>query len=128
MKAGKENMTYETDSPICKSNCPCMDVCPLKITMSLIDGKWKALILCSLHQDSATRYNELKRKIKGITNTMLASSLKELESAGLVCRTQYPEMPVRVEYALTDACKDLMPIIGQLAHWGMQYQNNHTTY
>jgi DNA-binding HxlR family transcriptional regulator len=124
MKAGAEIMSNKenTDNDVCKSNCPCMDVCPLKITMNLIDGKWKALILCSLHQDNATRYSELKRKVKGITNTMLASSLKELEDDGLVHRTQYPEMPVRVEYALTDACTDLMPIIGQLAMWGVKYQ------
>ena len=107
---------------VCKSNCPCMDKCPLKVTMSLIDGKWKALILCSLHQDKPTRYGELKRKINGVANTMLSSSLKELEEAGLVVRTQFPEMPVRVEYALTDASADLMPIISQLALWGVQYQ------
>ena len=67
--------------------------------------------MCALHQDGTTRYNTLKRKIRGITNTMLASSLKELEEDGLICRTQYMEMPLRVEYALTDRCDDLMPIL-----------------
>ena len=87
--------------------------------MQLIGGKWKVPILCALHQDGATRYNELKRKIRGITNTMLASSLKELEEAGLIKRQQFMEMPVRVEYSLTDYSTDLLPILNQLARWGI---------
>lgn len=106
---------------ICKENCPCMDVCPLKNVVSMIGGKWKLLILCSLNQDGTTRYNELKRKIKGITNTMLASSLKELEEAGLVNRVQYDEMPVRVEYNLTEDGYELMPILNQLTLWGVKF-------
>jgi DNA-binding HxlR family transcriptional regulator len=88
--------------------------------MNLIGGKWKVAILCSLHVDGTTRYNMLKRKIKGITNTMLASSLRELEEAGLIQRMQYMEMPVRVEYSTTAACANLMPILRQLAQWGQQ--------
>jgi DNA-binding HxlR family transcriptional regulator len=97
-----------------------MDYCPLGGALKLIGGKWKIPILCALHQDGTTRYNELKRKIRGITNTMLASSLKELEEDGLICRTQYQEMPVRVEYRLADRCNELMPILGQLANWGVR--------
>jgi DNA-binding HxlR family transcriptional regulator len=95
-----------------------MGYCPLGNVLRLIGGKWKIPILCALRSDGATRYNELRRKIMGITNTMLASSLKELEENGLVRRTQYMEMPVRVEYSLTDACDGLMPILLQLAQWG----------
>lgn len=101
------------------TNCPCMAACPLDSVMRLIGGKWKAPILCALHQDGATRYNELKRKIRGVTNTMLSSSLKELEEAGLVKREQFMEMPVRVEYSLTGKCRELMPILTQLARWGV---------
>jgi DNA-binding HxlR family transcriptional regulator len=96
-----------------------MGCCPLGKALRLIGGKWKIPILCALYSDGTTRYNELRRKIKGITNTMLASSLKELEEDGLVLRTQYEEMPVRVEYSLTDACDGLMPILLQLAQWGI---------
>ncbi|MDR3165235.1 MAG: helix-turn-helix transcriptional regulator [Synergistaceae bacterium] len=96
-----------------------MSHCPLGNVMRLIGGKWKVSILCALYSDGATRYNELRRKIMGITNTMLASSLKELEADGLVLRTQYMEMPVRVEYSLTDSCDGLMPILLQLAQWGV---------
>jgi len=104
----------------CEGDCPCVDDCPLTKAMNLIGGKWRIAILCSLHTDGETRYNTLKRKIKGITNTMLASSLKELEEAGLVQRTQYMEMPLRVEYSTTSACRGLVPILQQLAHWGSQ--------
>jgi DNA-binding HxlR family transcriptional regulator len=97
-----------------------MDYCPLVSALGIIGGKWKIPILCALHQDGTTRYNELKRKITGITNTMLASSLKELEENGLICRVQYMEMPVRVEYTLSELSHDLMPILNQLAHWGIQ--------
>ena len=106
-----------TDKPCAK--CPCMDFCPLDNAMRIIGGKWKVPILCALHQDGSTRYNELKRKVRGITNTMLASSLKELEEAGLISRTQFMEIPVRVEYATTDSCTVLLPILNQLAHWGI---------
>jgi DNA-binding HxlR family transcriptional regulator len=102
----------------CKDKCPCMEYCPLESALKLIGGKWKVPILCALHQDGTTRYNALKRKLRGITNTMLASALKELEQDGLITRRQYMEMPVRVEYALTGACSGLMPVLKQLAQWG----------
>jgi len=104
----------------CADKCPCREECPLQAALSHIGGKWKIPILCALKQDGATRYNALKRKISGITNTMLASSLKELESNGLVKRMQYVEMPVRVEYALTENSLRLIPILSQLAGWGME--------
>lgn len=107
----------EKDSA-CTGKCPCMHKCPLSSALDSIGGKWKIRILCALHQGGKARYNELKRKIEGITNTMLAGSLKELEQDGLVVRIQFMEMPVRVEYSITDACADLIPILGQLAQWG----------
>jgi DNA-binding HxlR family transcriptional regulator len=100
------------------SKCPCLDFCPLDRAMRVIGGKWKVPIVCALHQDGTTRYNELKRKIRGITNTALASALKELETCGLIARKQYTEMPLRVEYSLTSSCNDLLPILGELAKWG----------
>lgn len=104
----------------CEDHCPCMEYCPLGSALKMIGGKWKIPILCALQKDGATRYNELKRKVRGITNTMLASSLRELEEDGLVCRTQYQEMPLRVEYQLTDRCDDLIPILNQLGYWGVK--------
>ena len=85
--------------------------------MEMIGGKWKISLLCSLMVDGPVRYNDLKRKMNGISNTMLAKSLKEMEEDGLVTRTEYMEVPVRVEYAITDKAKELGPILIQLAKW-----------
>ena len=97
--------------------CPCIEKCPLKSALVRIGGKWKLRIICALMHDGTTRYGELKRKIGGITNTSLSSSLKELEKDGLVLRVQYPEVPMRVEYTATEECKNLMPILKQLIVW-----------
>jgi DNA-binding HxlR family transcriptional regulator len=103
---------------ICKDKCPCQARCPLSVALARIGGKWKIPVLCSLYQDGVTRYNELKCKIKGVTNAVLSKTLKELEGDGFIVRKQYPEVPVRVEYSLTDTSSELMPIIVQLARWG----------
>ena len=116
-------MKNDTTKQLCAESltdkCPCMDFCPLEAAMRVVGGKWKIPILCSLHKDGATRYNDLKRKIRGITNTMLARSLKELEEAGLIKRQQFMEMPLKVEYSLTNASANLLPILAQLAQWGV---------
>ena len=100
-------------------NCPCTEACPLQRAMEMIGGKWKLSILCSLMVDGATRYNDLKRKMNGISNTMLAKSLKEMEEDGLVTRTEYVEVPIRVEYEITEKAKALGPILVQLAQWAV---------
>lgn len=108
----------------CSENiCPCHEKCPLSTALGIIGGKWKIPILCSLYNDGPTRYNALRKKIKGVTNTMLATSLKELEANGLVLRTQYNEMPLRVEYELTESTNNLLPILGKLAAWGKELEN-----
>lgn len=104
--------------PGCGNNiCPCHDPCPLQKAMDILGGKWKMAILCSLSMEGPTRYNELRRRMGSISNTMLAKSLKELEEDGLVVRREYLEVPVRVEYEVTDATKNLLPILSQIAHW-----------
>ena len=97
--------------------CPCMEPCPLGTALSVIGGKWKIRIICTLYVDGTQRYNELLKKTAGITNAMLAGSLKELEADGIVCRTQYTEIPPRVEYALSEHGRELWPILHRLAHW-----------
>ena len=98
-------------------NCPCTPECPLQKAFRLIGGRWKMSILCSLTADGPMRYNDLKRRMDGISNTMLVKSLKELEEGGLVARNEYLEVPVRVEYAVTDQVRSLLPILGELAQW-----------
>ena len=92
--------------------------CGLKRVLDLIGGKWKILILCLIDKKEVVRYGELRKEIFGITNTMLATSLKEMEADGMVLRTQYDEMPVRVEYRLTPKAKSIIPILLELKKWG----------
>ena len=92
--------------------------CGLKKVLNIVGGKWKIMILCVIDNNEIVRYGDLRRSVFGITNTMLAQSLKELENDGLVHRTQYDEMPVRVEYTLTDKVKSMIPILLQLKKWG----------
>lgn len=98
-------------------NCPCMEECPLSRAMRLIGGKWKMQILCSLHNNGPTRYNRLKRTLDGVSNTVLAAALRELEADGLVVRREYLEVPVRVEYEITPRARPLIPILDDLGRW-----------
>lgn len=92
--------------------------CGLKKVLDIVGGKWKIMILCVIDYNEVVRYGELSRAIHGITNTMLANSLKELEADGFVVRKQYDEMPVRVEYSLSKKAKSLIPILLELKKWG----------
>ena len=98
-------------------DCPCMEKCPLHHAMQLIGGKWKVQIICALCNADTLRYNALRAKLDGVSNTVLAAALKELETDGLVTRTVYPEVPVRVEYSPTEECRRLLPILEQLSDW-----------
>lgn len=101
------------------AQCPCMEACPLNHALSLIGGKWKMQILCSLSNNGPTRYNHLKKTLDGVSNTVLANALRELEEDGLVTRTEYLEVPVRVEYSITEPCRRLIPILDQLGDWSI---------
>lgn len=90
--------------------------CPIEGAMVLLSGRWRALILYYLSQ-GPMRFNALRRANAGISQQMLTRELRALEDAGVISRTIYPEVPPRVEYALTDAGRRLMPIIDQLSDW-----------
>lgn len=92
--------------------------CPVKYTLGVIGGKWKLRILVQLLRKEVVRFTELKHGISGITNTMLSNSLHELEIYQLITRNQYNEMPLRVEYTLTDRGKSLLPLLYELSTWG----------
>ena len=87
-------------------------------TLSLISGKYKMVILYCLMEFKVVRYNELKRYIKSISHKTLSSSLKELEKDGLIIRKEYPQIPPKVEYSLSDRGKSLMAVLDQLCVWG----------
>ena len=98
-------------------SCPCLDTCPLSKSMDVIGGKWKMQILCTLNTSGPLRYNEVRRKMEGVSNTVLVKALRELTEAGLVRRNEYMEAPVRVEYETTTICDDLIPILENLSNW-----------
>ncbi len=87
-------------------------------TMSLIQGKYKMFILYALMGFKVVRFNELKKYIKTISYKTLSLTLKELEADGLVHRQEYPQIPPKVEYSLTEKGKSLIPILDQLCTWG----------
>ena len=83
-------------------DCPCLEKCPLNYAMSIIGGKWKMQIICALNNKGTLRYNELRKKLGGISNTVLATCLRELEEKGLVQRKEYLEDPLRLDYSTND--------------------------
>lgn len=91
-------------------------------TMSLIQGKYKMFILYALMGFKVVRFNELKKYIKTISYKTLSLTLKELEADGLVNRKEYPQIPPKVEYSLTEKGKSLIPILDQLCTWGEAYR------
>ena len=87
-------------------------------TLSLISGKHKMVILYCLMEFEPVRFNELKRYLKKISDKTLSMNLKELEEDGLVKRTEYPQIPPKVEYTLTERGISLMRVLDQLCVWG----------
>lgn len=98
-----------------QGNCPVMPV------IQMLQGKWKLQIIYELCIKSPIRFGELRKVLQPITNTALANALKELESDDLVQRIQYNEMPLRVEYSLTEKGQDLLPVFYAIVQWGMRY-------
>ena len=89
-------------------------------TMSLIQGKYKMFILYALMGYGTVRFNEMKKYIGGISYKTLSVTLKELEADGLVHREEYPQIPPKVEYSLTERGKSLIPILDMMCDWGEQ--------
>ena len=89
-------------------------------TMSLIQGKYKMYILYTLMGYGVVRFNEMKKYIGTISYKTLSTTLKELEADGLVHREEYPQIPPKVEYSLTERGKSLIPILDQMCIWGEQ--------
>lgn len=89
-------------------------------TLSLINGKYKMVILYTLMEYQVVRYNEMKRYITGISHKTLSAALKELEADGLIRRKEYPQIPPKVEYRLSERGASLMPILDAMCEWGDQ--------
>jgi len=95
--------------------------CPVELTLKLIGGKWKVLILWHL-KDNTMRFGELKRMMPNITTKMLTQQLRELEMDELVHREVYPRVPPKVEYSLTKQGESLKPVLDSMCKWGLMYQ------
>jgi DNA-binding HxlR family transcriptional regulator len=118
IKLANQN-NYDTFLELIKKSDTKSD-CPVKYSIEQIGGKWKPRIILQLFKNDTIRFNELKREMKGITNTMLSNSLKELENDQIIERIQYNEMPLRVEYNLKDKGRSLLPLIYELSVWGIE--------
>lgn len=94
---------------------------PVELALDVIGGKWKMPILWRL-KDRVLRYGELKKSLGTITHRMLARQLRELEADGLVTRTLYPQVPPRVEYAISELGRTTVPVIETLRAWGQSYR------
>ena len=98
-----------------------MPACPVATTVQLIGSKWKLLIMRNLLQ-RPWRFNELQRDLAGISQKVLTDSLRSMEADGIIIRTVYPEVPPRVEYALSPLGESMRPIIKSMESWGLEYQ------
>ncbi len=98
--------------------------CAMELTLQLIGGKWKPLILYRLGQEGTRRFSELKRSMPSITQKMLTQQLRELESDGIVHRDVYAEVPPKVEYSLTEMGRSVLPLLTQLCRWGEEYEKH----
>lgn len=101
----------------CIANCK-LENTGFNYTMSLIQGKYKMFILYTLMEFKIVRFNEMKKYIGSITYKTLSSTLKQLESDNLINRKEYPQIPPKVEYSLTERGRSLIPILDMMCDWG----------
>ena len=94
--------------------------CPVEAALDVIGGKWKPLILWALGDD-VLRFSQLQKELPGVNTKMLTKQLRELEGDGVITRTVYPEVPPRVEYAITGFGRTLVPVMEALCAWGLEY-------
>ena len=94
---------------------------PVELSLSIIGGKWKMLIIWRL-REASMRYGELRKSLPKVTHKMLTQQLRELESDEIIIRKVYPEVPPKVEYSLTLLGKSVIPVIDLLNEWGEEYR------
>ena len=98
-----------------------LPACPVETTLSLISDKWKVLIIRDL-LPGTKRFGELKKSVGGVSQKVLTAQFRQMEESGLVTRTVYPEVPPRVEYALTELGYSLKPVLDAMWNWGEEYK------
>ncbi len=101
--------------------------CEKELTLSIISGKWKMLIMWHLGKEGTKRFGELKSLMPKITHRMLVSQLRELEDDLIVSRVVYPVVPPKVEYSLTERGRSLLPILDSMHEWGKNYLKTNSS-
>lgn len=104
-----------------KSKTDLLPECPVATTVQLIGSKWKLLIIRNLLV-RPWRFNELQRNLEGISQKVLTDSLRSMEADGIITRTVYPEVPPRVEYALSELGESMRPVLASMQTWGERYK------
>ena len=97
--------------------------CHFELTLDIIGGKWKPIIMYYIGEKKVLRYGELKKCIPSINERMLTRQLRELEEDKLVNREVYREVPPRVEYSLTEVGQTVIPVLNSLRNWGLTYND-----
>ena len=100
--------------------------CPLECGMEVFGGKWKTRVICVLYVKQPLRFNELKRELLNITDTVLNSTLKELISYGIVSRHSYDTQPPHVDYRLTELGESTIPVLTAIHEWAETHLNEDT--
>ncbi|MBC3797303.1 hypothetical protein GH810_11865 [Acetobacterium paludosum] len=95
---------------------------PFEYTLSIVTGKWKLKIIYLLACMGTVRYGVLKKNIEKITHKMLSSQLKELEGENIILRKEYPQVPPKVEYSLTEKGQSLIPLVNDMCSWGREHR------
>jgi len=95
--------------------------CPVELTLSVVAGKWKILILWHL-RDATLRFSELRDAMPEITDKMLSQQLRDLDEDGLIHREVYPVVPPKTEYSLTEAGQRMVPVLTAMQQWGLDYK------
>ncbi len=98
---------------------------PFEYTLSIVSGKWKLKIIYLLSCMGTVRYGILKKNIDGITHKMLSSQLKELENEAILLRKEYPQVPPKVEYSLTEKGESLIPLVVAMCDWGQKHRSTN---
>lgn len=99
--------------------------CNMELTLDIIGGKWKPIIIYHIGNSKKMRYGELKRVIPDISERVLSRELRELESNNILLREEFKEKVLRVEYSLTDIGNEVLPILNALTVWGNKYNKQH---
>lgn len=95
--------------------------CPLEYGLDVFGGKWNSRILCVLANQGTLQYSHLRKQMVNITDAVLASALKHLQKNGMIVRTQYPTIPPKVEYSLSEKGQSVIPILQEICRWSGAY-------